>query len=89
MTAVLMPSAVYTLYLCINWAANCRALRFALQEEPVSANTRCQKEGVTWIHLCRGKGTDFTSIGVLQITVTPEQLSVHNKKGRLLDSRAR
>jgi len=37
----------------------------------------------------QGKGTDFTSIGVLQITVTPEQLSVHNKKGRLLDSRAR
>ena len=33
---------------------------------------------IDWIRLCRGKGTDLTGVGGVRITVTPEQLSVHN-----------
>jgi len=35
---------------------------------------------IDWIRLCRSKGCDLTGVGGVRITVTPEQLSVHNKE---------
>ena len=35
---------------------------------------------IDWIRLCRSKATDLTGVGGVRITVTPEQLSQHNKE---------